>query len=142
MSTLYEEDFYTWAQSQAHALRYHQVEMLDWEHLAEEVEGLGNEQEHAIERHFVILFAHLLKWRHQPERRGRSWITSIVLARQEIERRIRRNPGVVPKLDGLALSAYQDSRVLASAETGLPLEVFPVPAPWFWQEALTLNLEA
>jgi len=34
---LYEQDFYTWTEQQAHALARHQLESLDWEHLADEL---------------------------------------------------------------------------------------------------------
>jgi hypothetical protein len=38
---LYESDYYTWALGQARALRAHSTKALDWENLAEEVEGLA-----------------------------------------------------------------------------------------------------
>jgi hypothetical protein len=38
--SLYERDYYTWALEQARALKEHRLEELDWENLADEVEGL------------------------------------------------------------------------------------------------------
>jgi hypothetical protein len=51
------------------------------EHLAEEIESLGGEQEHAVESRFANLLVHLLKWRYQRERRSKSWRQSILVAR-------------------------------------------------------------
>jgi hypothetical protein len=44
----YEHDFYAWTQTQAEALRAKDVAALDLEHLAEEIESLGINAEHAI----------------------------------------------------------------------------------------------
>ena len=57
----YDTDFYAWTQTQAAALRAKESKILDWDHLAEEIESLGNEQAHAVESHLVIVLAHLLK---------------------------------------------------------------------------------
>ena len=43
---------------------------VDLEHLVEEIESLGSEQEHAVESHLANLLLHMLKCRYQPKRRG------------------------------------------------------------------------
>ena len=70
--SLYDQDFYAWTQEQAKAVHNKSWEKVDVEHLVEEIEALGSEQEHAVESHLANLLAHLLKWRYQPERRSRS----------------------------------------------------------------------
>lgn len=37
---------------------------VDVEHLVEEIESLGSEQEHTVESHLATLLVHLLKWRY------------------------------------------------------------------------------
>jgi hypothetical protein len=126
----YDTDLYAWTRAQAAALRDKRWEALDIEHLAEEIESLGSEQEHALESHLTILLLHLLKWHYQPARRGRSWRTSILLARQRIARRLRRSPGLRPELPTLTDTAYADARKVAASQTDLPLTTFPATCPW------------
>jgi len=86
---LYERDFYHWTQDQAAQLRAKAWHALDIEHLAEEIESLGNEQEHAVASHLLILTLHLLKVTCQQQRR-RSWLRSIRNARNQLDLRFRR----------------------------------------------------
>src|SRR5215212_7017040 len=76
-SGLYGDDLYTWAIEQAAALRAGDLESLDLANLAEEIEDLGSEQLHKLTSAYRIVLTHVLKWDHQPERRSRSWATSI-----------------------------------------------------------------
>jgi Domain of unknown function DUF29 len=140
----YDTDFYAWARQQAEALRAKESKTLDWDNLAEEIESLGNEPAHAVESHLVIVLTHLLKWRYQSERRSRGWRTSVRVGRQQIARRLRRNPGLRPDLPTFLTNAYDDARKRAMDETDLPLATFPEVCPWtlvqvldedFWPEA-------
>ena len=140
----YDTDFYAWTQAQATALRAKESKTLDWDHLAEEIESLGNEQAHVVESHLVIVLTHLLKWHYQPERRSRGWRTSVRVGRQQIARRLRRNPGLRPDLPTFLTGAYADARTRAMDGTDLPLATFPEVCPWtvaqvldqeFWPEA-------
>jgi hypothetical protein len=128
--SLYERDFYAWAREQAQAVAHKAWERVDVEHLAEELESLGHEQEHAVESHLVNLLLHLLKWCYQPERRGRSWRRSLLVARQQIARRLKRNPSLRHRLPVLLIDAYRDARQRAALETDLPLATFPEGCPW------------
>ena len=118
--------------------------MLDVANLAEEIESLGKEQAHAVESHLVIVLTHRLKWRLQSERHSRGWRTSIRVGRQQIARRLRRNPGLRPDLPTFLTDAYADARKRAIDEADLPLATFPETCPWalvqvldenFWPEA-------
>jgi hypothetical protein len=140
----YDTDFYTWTQAQAAALRAKDVAALDLEHLAEEIEALGNEQRHAVRSHLRVLLWHGLKWAYQPDHRTPSWRTSILNARAEIADRLEDEPSLRPLVPALLASAYPRARRLAAAETGLPLATFPEACPWtlaqvldedFWPES-------
>jgi hypothetical protein len=140
----YDTDFYAWTQAQAAALRAKDWAALDIEHIAEEIESLGNEQRHAVRSHLRVLLWHLLKWASQPDHRTTSWRTSILNARAEIADRLEDYPSLRPRVPALLASAYGWARRLAAAETGLPLATFPEACPWtiaevldedFWPEA-------
>jgi hypothetical protein len=66
-AALYDEDFYAWSLHQAMLLRslaganVHLPNDLDLEHVAEEIEDLGNEQRFAVESNLMQAFAHLIK---------------------------------------------------------------------------------
>jgi hypothetical protein len=126
----YDTDFYAWTQAQVDALRAKDWAALDLPHVIEEIADLGNEQRHAVESHLRILLAHLLKWRYQPQRRRRSWQTSILNARTEITRRLERNPSMQHAWPEMLAWAYAKARQLAASETGLPRATFPEACPW------------
>ena len=140
----YAHDFYAWTQAQAAALRAKAAPALDWEHLAEEVESLGNAQRHAVRSHLRNLLLHLLTWHYPPHRHTQSWRVSIDNARDEIADYLETSPSLVAGLDALLASAYGRARKLAERDTRVPLASFPQTCPWsldqvldedFWPEA-------
>lgn len=133
---LYERDFYTWALRQAELVRGRRLGELDLENVAEELESLGKEQAHKLESAFRVLLLHLLKWRYQPSRRSRSWRSSAVRERTNVERVLEVNPGLKPRRAELFATAYRGARKEAAAETGLPLARFPEASPFTLEEAL------
>lgn len=66
-TALYEEDIYAWSQHQARVLRglagtgLRLPNDLDLEHVAEEIEDVGNEQRFAAESNLLQAFVHLIK---------------------------------------------------------------------------------
>ena len=69
MTTLYETDTYAWAMQQAALLRAGRLSEADIANIAEEMEDLGKSQRRQLRNCMVVLLAHLLKWRAQPESR-------------------------------------------------------------------------
>jgi len=78
----YEQDFYGWTQEQAALLRAGRLTDLDIENLIEEVETMGRSEKRELESRLTVLLLHLLKWKYQPNRRGRSWNLTIKGHRQ------------------------------------------------------------
>jgi hypothetical protein len=128
--TRYETDFYAWLQTQAAHLRAKEWNGLDIDNLAEELDTLGRSERNAVWSHLRILLLHMLKWAYQPERRGRSWRRSILLARQHLNRRLQDSPSLWPELPTFVVEAYADARHLAVVETDLPITAFPEACPW------------
>ncbi len=97
--TLYEEDFVAWSQQQVDALRIaarsRSNQPLDWENLAEEIEGLGISQKSALGSQIKRIIRHLLKLEHSHSRNPRrGWENSVIDARDEIEDLLDRSPSL------------------------------------------------
>ena len=99
LSTLYDQDFHAWALQSAELIRTGQLEQLDLEHLAEEVEDMGANKQQQLENRLRILLSHLLKWRYQPHLRSRSWEATIKEQRYSIQRLMQKNPSLKSKWD-------------------------------------------
>ncbi|MGF1479354.1 MAG: DUF29 domain-containing protein [Cyanophyceae cyanobacterium] len=57
---LYETDFYQWTQETSRAIQERDIEHLDWENLAEEIEALGRAEKRAVNSFTTQLLIHLL----------------------------------------------------------------------------------
>jgi hypothetical protein len=85
---LYEQDYPAWLEETAKQLRQRQTDVLDWEHLEEEIEALGNEQRHKVDSYLLKLLIHLLLYQYWPEERERcaqGWQDEIGNFRVELE---------------------------------------------------------
>jgi Domain of unknown function DUF29 len=133
----YDTDFYTWTQAQAQALRAKDWAALDVAHLAEEIEELGSNVEHAIESQLERLLLHLLKYRYDPAQRPRrGWRVTIRHARHEIAKHVGRNPGLQHHPAQAFADAYAFARRLAPDATGLRPETFPEACEWALAQVL------
>jgi len=135
---LYEQDFYAWTQTTAALIRAGEWYDLDPEALAEEVESLGKSQQRELASRLDVLVMHLLKWRYQSNRRqeGHSWRSTIRTQRRELRRLLQQNPSLVPQAAPVIAEGYEDARLEASDETGLPLATFPPTCPWQTEQVL------
>src|SRR5205085_1752162 len=93
VKTLYEEDFFAWSQRQAKALRAaagnRSNQPLDWENLAEEIEGLGASERSALGSHIMRIIQHFAKLEFSPAIDPRSvWRRTIRIARLQAQKRI------------------------------------------------------
>jgi len=117
---LYQDDFYAWTRDQAAALRRLAEQRwngpLDLEHLAEEVEDLGSEQQWAVESQLERVIEHLLKLEHSPSPKARrQWMVSVNSARREIRRRM--TPAIRREVEPQLAVLYNGGR--RDAELGL-----------------------
>ncbi len=128
--SLYEKDFYTWADRQVGLLRSGNAAMADLVNIAEEIETLGRSEAAALESAYRLIAMHLLKLLYQPEKATSSWSMTIGRERIRLMRTLRQNPGLKPKRLDLFTAAYDDARKEAALETGLPLKTFPFDPPF------------
>jgi hypothetical protein len=112
---LYDQDFYAWTQAQAAALRAHFQgdNRLDVEHLAEEIEDLGDSQLQAIESFVEQIIAHLLKLDYSGQSDPRSRRRAEVLNfRRSADRKM--SPSIRRKVEADLEGRYARGREIAA----------------------------
>jgi len=129
-ASLYERDFYAWANEQAALLRAGKLAAADTEHIAEEIESMGRGEKRELVSRLTVLLLHLLKWQFQPTHRGTSWEVSIANSRDQFADHLADNPSLKARLPEATESAYRYARREASAETGLRATAFPASCPY------------
>jgi hypothetical protein len=134
--SLYEDDHHEWTVRQAALIRAGRVGELDLDHIAEELDDLGSEIYRRLESALTVLFAHILKWDYQPERRSRSWEATIREQRKRIAKLLEKNPSLKSKLAEATTEGYDYGRDRASGETGMPVESFPEASEYSWHDVM------
>ncbi|MCA6221292.1 DUF29 domain-containing protein [Photorhabdus antumapuensis] len=139
MMTRYNSDFYGWTQEQAGLLRSGDLSQLDTENLLEEIEAMGRSERRELRSRLEILLAHLLKWRYQADRRGRSWELTIEEQRDKAIDCLQESPSLKNKLDEHLGKAYTAARRLAEKETLINRNIFPETCPWTFEQIMDEN---
>lgn len=129
-SSLYDSDFYAWANEQASLLRRGDVGHADLANIAGEIESMGRSERRELTNRLAVLLAHLLKWQAQPGLRCNSWRLTIAEQRRQTARVLADNPSLRPQLGGILDDAYGDALLMAQRETGLPDTAFPPECQW------------
>ena len=94
----------------AELLRAGRAGEADLEHIAEEIEDMGQRERRELLSRLGILIAHLLKWKVQAGRRSRSWELTIRVQRKDLARLLSRNPSLQSGLAEDLAEAYAKSR--------------------------------
>ena len=129
----YDIDLARWARDQIDLLRRRKLDRLDIENLIEELEALARRDRRELRSHLINLFAHLLKWHCQPQRRSGSWVSTIENSCDEVAGLVEDSPSLRRLLHpsgDLVGKAYVLARSRAIRETGLSPDLFPDACPW------------
>src|SRR5205823_4273985 len=119
LAALYTEDETAWLEAMAEAARRGDVAALDLDHLSEYLTDMALRDRRKVKSRLVVLLTHLLKWEFQPERRSRSWRTTVLNQRQRLADLA--GSGVLRvHAENVLPEAYEDAVELAASETALP----------------------
>ena len=134
--SLYESDFYAWANEQAVLLRAGKLDIADIENIAEEIESMGKSEKRELINRLTVLLLHMLKWQFQPERRGSSWEATVTVQRDDLRDHMADNPSLKGTLPEAITDAYRKAAILAHGETNLPKAAFPAACPWSFEQIM------
>jgi hypothetical protein len=136
MGTSYDTDVLAWAMEQAWLLRAGQLSAIDALHIAEEIEDVGKSAQRELGSRMAVLLAHLLKWKYQPGRRGKSCQPTIRAQRTAVAHLLHRTPSLKHYFDDAEWLEvlWQDGVALAQADTELNF-----PRHWIWQLGQVLD---
>jgi hypothetical protein len=132
LRTLYERDLSGWTNEQVTLLRAGRFDQIDAENIAEELQDVGGREYDKLESALEVLLMHMLKWDHQPERRGASWQITIAEQRERIAIQLRKNPGLKRQIEEAVQDGFRIGRLRAARETGLKPSIFPKRCPYDW----------
>ncbi len=121
---LYDEDFALWCDETARLLRAGRLSDIDVENLVEEMEAMAGNQRREVRSRLRVLLMHLLKWEKQPDKRGRSWVSTIITQRRELGLLFEQSPSLRRTLTESLGKAYAEAMKDAARETGLPASTF------------------
>ncbi|MFM9964767.1 MAG: DUF29 domain-containing protein [Planctomycetaceae bacterium] len=93
--------------------------------ILEFMEIVAKKQRNAVRSHLKQLMAHVLKWKIQPNHRSRSWATTIINSRDEIEDLQEESPSITNEdiYRELWDDAFLRAKRLAAVDTGLKVTV-------------------
>ncbi len=126
----YEADFVEWTRDQARLLRSGDIDRLDFENLAEEIESLGRMDRRALESNLTVVLVHLLKWSHQPEKRKAGWRASLIEHRARMARLIADSPSLAAHPARSLDALYPVARAKAAAEMRVSESRLPAICPF------------
>ncbi len=135
-NSLYDRDFYAWANEQAALLRAGKLAEADIGNIAEEIESMGKGEKRELVSRLNVLLLHLLKWQYQPSHRGHSWRNSIRIQRREVTAHMADNPSLKALLSQAIDQAYGTAVIEAETETGLAGSAFPTICEWSYEQIM------
>ncbi|MBK1837766.1 DUF29 domain-containing protein [Azospirillum sp. YIM B02556] len=135
-SSLYDRDFYAWANEQASLVRARNFGALDIGNLVEEIESIARRERRELRGNLGTLLRDLLVWTRLTGVRSGASQATIKLDRRRIEYLLRDSPSLSDELDDVLIDAYDIARLQAAVRTGLGEDVFPADCPWSFAEMM------
>jgi hypothetical protein len=88
------------------------------EGIEELIEALSRSDRRELRSQLIRLMIHVIKWKSQPTRRGRSWLTTIDNARLEIDELLKAEPHLRPITPLFVEEYFSHAKRLAEREMG------------------------
>lgn len=134
---LYKQDFYRWTQETAALIAAGKWHEIDQALLADEVGGLGRDDQREVARHVQHLLKELLLWWALPGERKGNWASAIIAERARLEEIVADSPSLTAQLGEVVAQEYPWARCKAQDQT--PGYVFPEDCPFTVAQLLDLD---
>jgi hypothetical protein len=109
---------------------------LDYKHLGEFLLDMAKRDRREVFNRLTTLLTHLLKWEFQPRKRSRSWETTILTQRDDLQDQLESQTLRNHALEALP-KAYARAVRYAAKETGMSQERFPQQCPYTLDDLLS-----
>jgi hypothetical protein len=126
----YEDDFVAWLEDQARHARCGEIDALDLENIAEELEGMARSDRREIRNRLEVLLMHLLKCKVRSEKRATSWLGTIFEQRGHITQLIEDSRSLRSFPAEILDRAYPEARRKAALQMRLREAAFPETCPF------------
>ena len=114
---LYEKDFYAWTQETAALIAAGKWHEIDHARLADEVGGLGREDQRAMARRVQRILKELLVWWAMPGERRGNWAVTISEQRAALEAIVEDSPSLKAQIGEVVAKEYRWARSKAQDQT-------------------------
>jgi hypothetical protein len=132
----YEEDFIAWLEDQARHARRGEIDALDLENIAEELEGMARSDRREIRNRLTVLLAHLLKCLVQSHKPSSSWLGTIAEQRFQIAELLADSPSLRNYPAEILDRYYPFARRNAARQMRLAESTLPEHCPFGVEEIL------
>ncbi len=132
----YEADFVAWLEDQARRARCGDLDALDLENIAEELEGMARSDRREIRNRLTVLLIHLLKCLVRPGKRSASWLGTIAEQRDGIAVLLEDSPSLWAYPAEILSRCYPSARRKAAYQMRLSERAFPEQCPFAIGEVL------
>jgi len=116
--TLYEADEHAWIERQIAVLRHGDLDRLDRPNLIAYLTDMAARDRRELASRLIILYAHVLKSRVQPERATKSWRLTIREQQRAIRLLLKSLPSLQHRVDAILREVYPDALEMAFDEMG------------------------
>ena len=142
LKTLYETDYMLWLEITLEQIKNQQTDQIDWDNLAEEIEGLGIALHHKIDSYLRQLLIHLLLykyWTSEREKSGSDWRDKIIDLQDELESLLEQSKTLSNYLLARIDLIYLRARRGVIQKTQLDSSIFPEKCLFSETELLDFN---
>jgi hypothetical protein len=135
----YEDDFVAWLEDQARYTRHGEIDALDLENIAEELEGIARSDRRDVRNRLTRLLTHLPKCWMRPQRRLVEWLGTTAQQRSQIAMLLEDSPSLRTYPTQTLDRCYPEARRKAVLQMRSRESVVHEPCPFSIEDVLDVG---
>jgi len=139
---LYETDYMLWLEKTLEQIKHKQIDQIDWDNLAEEIEGLGIALHHKIDSYLRRILIYLLLYKYstiERKKSGSDWRDKIIDLQDELESLLEQSKTLYNYFLSRIDLIYLRARRGVIQKKQLDSSIFPEKCPFSESELLDFN---